>query len=768
MRSICGVVALGALGLGLGLDPELVASMREPAAIISGRLQLDVAGDRTPLRRAKMTLTAEGDHNTRTLFTGTEGEFQFAGLEAGRYFLEAAKAGFVANVPRTVIDVKPFDTVTLSLLMQRGGAIEGRFLNYLRQPITQLTIVAEPMVSAEGSRSGASQGSAATDDLGRFRVHSLRPGKYRLHSPGTGWFYPGTFNPDEATILTVASGETLGHFDLVVPRTSSTASSLEARRVPDSEPRREVVPGFTGMVAGRVTRVDTGEPLANINVVLNPSPTRDEIVDQKVELLARRPLTVPTDDDGRFVFSEVAAGNYALIVRAVGFVAVGGPPSRLGTANISITLKDGERRERVNVGFAPTGSIEGRLVDEYGDPAPGIIVVVSQLAQVAGKPRLMPATGVVTAGPTDDRGWFRLSGLPPGNCYLAAMPEPFERSGAGFAPTFFPGTALVDAASPVHIPSDGSAVDVRFGLIAARTSTVSGVATDTSGRPVPKAQVRLMPTYGHELRMPVMVSMTADGEGVFVVRDVPDGTYVIHAEDRRMFGHTTMTVAGVPGVDPAPMVVVMKPRVTARGRVVFEGTGTRTTKGLGIGFQPSDFVSGPAGGLAILSEINPSAINPNWNFEIPNLAWHGMLRVIPPSGWALAQVRVNGTDITDKPYDFQSADVSGIEVVLTSRIGTVSGTVAGSVQSFPEATVLIFGADDVTWPYLVRTLRVAQPDQQGAFRVQGLVAGRYFAVALSKRIDLQDSSVLLGLRTSATRVVVTEGADTVVGLLRLQ
>ena len=35
-------------------------------------------------------------------------------------------------------------------------------------------------------------------------------------------------------------------------------------------------------------------------------------------------------------------------------------------------------------------------------------------------------------------------------------------------------------------------------------------------------------------------------------------------------------------------------------------------------------------------------------------------------GWTLARVVVQGRDITDVPYDFQSGDLDGIEVVLTN------------------------------------------------------------------------------------------------------
>ena len=53
-----------------------------------------------------------------------------------------------------------------------------------------------------------------------------------------------------------------------------------------------------------------------------------------------------------------------------------------------------------------------------------------------------------------------------------------------------------------------------------------------------------------------------------------------------------------------------------------------------------------------------------------------------PPGWMLKSVRVNGNDITDTGMDFKAGEaVSGVEVVLTSKLTEVNGTVkAGSLR----------------------------------------------------------------------------------------
>jgi protocatechuate 3,4-dioxygenase beta subunit len=367
---------------------------------------------------------------------------------------------------------------------------------------------------------------------------------------------------------------------------------------------------------------------------------------------------------------------------------------------------------------------EGRLLDEFGDPVPGVVVQIAQKGSAAlGLPFFVSTPSVAATGPTDDRGWFRAPGLFPGDYYLIAVPPPFEQSWmTGFAPTFYPGSTTADAATPISIVSGRDVYDARFAIAGARTRTVTGRIVDGSGKPVEKASFVLMPVENGEVRAMVMVRSAADIDGTFTIRDVPDGTYVVQGFGPRLFGVSAIELPAA-NREPRPVSVTVKPLTTARGRVVFDSeasTKPQNPKSVALWFQPTNFTSGPVGTIH-----NAATIGPDWSFEIPNLAWFGVLRVTTPSGWALLRVRHEGRDITDTPFDFQSADVSGIEVVLTNRLGTVSGTVTDAGQPATGAVVLIFGADDTNTTHMSRTAASGRTDERGAFKVEGLVPGRY-------------------------------------------
>ena len=155
-------------------------------------------------------------------------------------------------------------------------------------------------------------------------------------------------------------------------------------------------------------------------------------------------------------------------------------------------------------------------------------------------------------------------------------------------------------------------------------------------------------------------------------------------------------------------------------------------------------------------------VEADWTFQISGLSSAGVIRANDEAlDRSLARVVVNGRDITDVAYDFQSGDVDGIEVVLTRRVGGISGTVAD--RAIDALAVVVFGADGDSWPYLSRTLHVVQPALTGAFNVPGLLPGRYFAVAVRSGTP-RTPEALATLRSVATPVVVTEGANTAIKL----
>ena len=426
----------------------------------------------------------------------------------------------------------------------------------------------------------------------------------------------------------------------------------------------------TATVSGTVSRVDNDKPVPNALVQLQKLPaSRDNA-----------PLLSRTDASGEFRFEKLPAGGYSLIVTADRYYPADATLNRPNGQGKRLDLVDAQQLDRVSLTLVPSSAIEGRTLDEFGDPAPGVSLMLTQLMQAAGRSRLMPMSSRVTYV-TDDRGMFRIAGLAPGDYYLLALSGPFGTVGgsmlaqatdtrAGFAPTYFPGTANAVDAKPVHVAIGKDATGLTMALVPSRLFTVSGKVTDAGGGS-PMGSLQMLQTQGGDVRAIIPANTTISASGAFTYRNVPQGSYVLQARSNRGFGMTLLTVGDR---DVTDVAITIQPPRTARGLVTFEGGTPPPKEAVQVYVRPVDFVSGPVGGNA-----PPRVkINDDWTFELPGLQSIGVVFGQAPPNWQIRRVRVAGEDITDKAYDFRARDVTDLEIVLSDQWASVQATVVRS------------------------------------------------------------------------------------------
>ena len=136
-----------------------------------------------------------------------------------------------------------------------------------------------------------------------------------------------------------------------------------------------------------------------------------------------------------------------------------------------------------------------------------------------------------------------------------------------------------------------------------------------------------------------------------------------------------------------------------------------------------------------------------------------------PPGFALKAIRVNGADVTDEAISFgtRAQSLARVEVVLTSRVTELTGTVADDrARPAPVATIVVFSTDRDRWYFASRYLRRAVVGPEGAFTVAGLPSGSYYASALA-RIPTdaddawQDPQFLESLVSRASMITIVDG-----------
>jgi hypothetical protein len=132
-------------------------------------------------------------------------------------------------------------------------------------------------------------------------------------------------------------------------------------------------------------------------------------------------------------------------------------------------------------------------------------------------------------------------------------------------------------------------------------------------------------------------------------------------------------------------------------------------------------------------------------------------------GWYLKSITIGGVDVTDRPYDFGSAEVtlSDAEVVLSNNAAGIAGTIERQPGArFAGATVIAFSVDRTGWYDQSRHMKWQSSTGSGAFEFAGLPPGEYFVAAVdaSVPVDLQAPDTLESLVPRAARVVAREGA----------
>lgn len=515
----------------------------------------------------------------------------------------------------------------------------------------------------------------------------------------------------------------------------------------------------TGSIAGRIVAADTGKPLqrAQIRMVADtPAP----------------PRFAETDAQGRYVFARVGPGRYHVYATAERYLPLEYGQQHPDETGKPIDVGEGARFERADFRLPRTGAIEGRLLDEFGDPAPNIIVQLSRLEFAGGRRRLIPYANRIEPRPTDDKGRFRIFAVAPGDYYVTAVAGAFTEQNAtgGFAATYYPGTADVGAATPVHVGVSQDMSNVTFTLVPAPMSRVSGAVVNADGLPVGLATVWLAQSDRARTIDFTVAQGLADRTGNFSFRNVPPGRYVIQAFGlpvgggnlgRSPFGWLSVSPNGV---DLTGLVVKIRSGTSARGRVAFEGTAPRPSAGdIRVAARPIEFESSPYGGGP-----PPYAINDDWTFELGNQFGLRVLRpTVASEAWMLGRIVINGKDVSDDPIDFSKEDVTDIEVVFTDRVTSVRGGVTSADgTAISTYSIVVFAADKARWTYPSRFVALGRPNQDGRFTIRALPPEQYRIVALPtvQESEWQDPEFLEKIWYAATPITVGEGENKVVDL----
>jgi len=377
-------------------------------------------------------------------------------------------------------------------------------------------------------------------------------------------------------------------------------------------------PTGTAFIAGQVVDSVTGRPISEAQIVA---------IGRNMPGAGRAGLpAVLADAQGRFFFRGLVTGSYSLTANQAGYLAL---------RPTLIEVSDNERVLDAVIRLTKLATVTGSLRDNVGDPVVGTEVLALARNFTTGRLVLQPTIRGVKS---DDRGMYRIPGLPPGEYFVCAClrdPNPLDpllattlasqplnlmsvaaralTVGAdvvsldgtlrGYAPTFHPNSATISRAERVSLAAGENKTGVDITVELVRATRVSGRVVGAES-PMLASSIRLVPLADADagIQITSIQPMLAQADGRFDFANVPPGQYrliVTHRETgARGGGPSGLALnftGGRAGSPPsAPIAVagpgVVPPPVLWANEVISVGEGGLS--GLVVSLSPGMNVSG--------------------------------------------------------------------------------------------------------------------------------------------------------------------------------
>jgi len=482
----------------------------------------------------------------------------------------------------------------------------------------------------------------------------------------------------------------------------------------------------TARISGVVKNAADDAPLARARVTAT-SPALPE------------PRVVLSGSDGRYAIGDLPAGTYTIAATRTGFAAYTYGQGRT-IAGTSIDVTRGQQVANVDLPLAAGGVIVGRILDEDGSPFAGAAVAALINRSQNGTDSLVSIGTAVT----DDRGEFRLFGLPPGAYYVSAADPAFTNVSTPkgvqrFSATYYPGTTLPDQARTVTVSGASAPPRVEFRLQFVAPARVAGQLVAFDMKPLLGGTITMSPVEGAGVRLAVPESPQILPDGRFSFSGVSPGRYQIRARGETDPKQPTLFAVfsvEVSGADVDGIRMSLRPGAMLDGTVTVDnGRGTRAPDLTKLRVR-APFVDGATFGDGLTGTVQPTGA-----YALRGImrGTHQILVDGLEAPWVLKSVSYRGKDITDVQLAVDEREqLHDVQIVITDVASEVSGLVQNA-RKLPAAGagVLVCSSVPAMWMRTSRRMRVTYTDQQGRWTVAGLPPGEYFAVA-SPMIDESD------------------------------
>jgi hypothetical protein len=368
------------------------------------------------------------------------------------------------------------------------------------------------------------------------------------------------------------------------------------------------------------------------------------------------------------------------------------------------------------------GTVTGQLRALDGSPAIAVRVAAMPVPTSNAKPedgvQYFQYPPPESSTLTDNQGRYRLTNLPPGRYYIMA--------GAFGEPTYYPGTANMETATPIMLsPGSTASASLDFKLLRLLGGKVSGQLKTTATR---DSQLKATLLGG---KLEELLDATIAADGSFEFGHVPPGTYLVGLFPRPP-GFSSLVV-NVGDRDVAGLELAPPPTRAVSGRIVVQN-----------GPLPHALLA-----FATEKSYVDATINPDGTFTTrlhearQRVDLAGM-----PVGWNVASVRIGTQDAADG-FAVGNADVSGMVITVSApqRLPKLRGSITGLAPArYGTAKVQVTGPINGSLEVPIQ--------QDGSFEFAALVPGLY-RLRLTQVTELSPMNVVVaGWDTTQIQVAV--------------
>ena len=491
-------------------------------------------------------------------------------------------------------------------------------------------------------------------------------------------------------------------------------------------------------ISGKVLTRD-GEPLGNARIAIGRLNTGS--TSQGVRL----------EGSGAFKTEPLEPGLYWLSVYAPGFI----------TDTSQATNSPGYYRPGDSVTFTMIkgGVITGTVKNSNDEPAIAISVRAIRVRDQEGKP--LQLTAAYRERLTDDRGVYRLYGLPPGTYIVSAGGTPRPAGSVpptayeSLAPTYAPSSTRDTA---VEIPlgnGDEANVDIQFRGDAGHAigGSVAGMMT-FEGNSSWSAVVSLFDVRNHA--EVASTSASSVNKFVFALYGVPDGEYELYASQGSPSGDQFASAPKqikIQGSDVTGINLAVTPLASIDGRVIFESDpkapcGKRRASTIletmvyARRYQPErNSQSKDAPAIEVPFPYRNSArqatVDANGSLNIKNVQ-AGTYRIDPrepASGWYVKSIAIGpatrNANVARDGLTVRSGErVSGLTITIAEGASQLVGKISlAEGQSLSPGTRVYLAPAERENAENVLRFHEARPETNRSFTIDNISPGKYLIIA---------------------------------------